>query len=83
MKKNGNTRDLISMSRWYYWLMGGGMGVLCSKHYLLQASPPSNSRLGPVIGWPSIHVIRRHRQVWLAGMLTGEWSRAGAGPSGL
>jgi L-rhamnose-H+ transport protein len=80
MKKNGNTRDLISKSRWYYWLMGSGMGVLWFGSIICYSlSTLKLGDLGPVIGWPlfmSSVVIAS----MLAGMLTGEWSRAGAGP---
>ena len=80
MKKNGNTGHLISKSRWYYWLMGGGMGVLWFGSIICYSlSTIKLGDLGPVIGWPlfmSAVVIAST----IAGILTGEWSKAGAGP---
>jgi L-rhamnose-H+ transport protein len=80
MKRNGNMRDLISKSRWYYWLMGACMGVLWFGSIICYSlSTIKLGDLGPVIGWPlfmSAVVIAST----IAGMLTGEWSRAGAGP---
>jgi L-rhamnose-H+ transport protein len=80
MKKNGNTRDLISKSRWYYWLMGACMGILWFGSIICYSlSTIKLGDLGPVIGWPlfmSAVVIAST----IAGMLTGEWSRADAGP---
>ncbi len=80
MKKNDNTRDLMAKGRWYYWLMGACMGVLWFGSIICYSlSTIKLGDLGPVIGWPlfmSAVVIAST----VAGMLTGEWSRAGAGP---
>jgi L-rhamnose-H+ transport protein len=80
MKKNDNVGDLTSKSRWYYWLMGACMGVLWFGSIICYSlSTIKLGDLGPVIGWPlfmSAVVIAST----IAGMLTGEWSRAGAGP---
>jgi len=81
MKKNGNTRDLI-IDEPLVLLADGRRAWECfgSEALSATASPPSNSEtLDRSIGWPlfmSSVVIAS----MLAGMLTGEWSRAGAGP---
>jgi L-rhamnose-H+ transport protein len=80
MRTNDNMRSLISRSRWYYWLMGICMGLLWFGSIICYSlSTIKLGDLGPVIGWPlfmSAVVIAST----IAGMLTGEWSRAGAGP---
>ena len=80
MKKKGNIGDLISRSRWYYWLMAILMGVLWFGSIICYSiSTIKLGDLGPVIGWPlfmSAVVIAST----IAGTLTGEWSKAGRGP---
>lgn len=80
MKKNGSTGRLIYAGRWYYWLMAAFMGVLwfgSIVSYSLAAV--KLGPLGAVIGWPlfmSCVVIVS----MVNGLITGEWTRAGARP---
>ena len=77
MKRNGNLRQLITNSRWYYWIMGMLMGGLWFGSIICYSiSTIKLGDLGAVVGWPlflSAVVIAST----LAGIMTGEWSRAG------
>lgn len=80
MKKNHNVSELAENARWYYPIMAMCMGVLWFGSIICYSlSTIKLGDLGPVIGWPlflSAVVIAST----IAGVLTGEWSRAGAGP---
>lgn len=80
MTKNHNVADLTARARWYYPIMAMCMGALWFGSIICYSlSTIKLGDLGPVIGWPlflSAVVIAST----VAGVLTGEWSRAGAGP---
>jgi L-rhamnose-H+ transport protein len=80
MKKKGNMAQLISRSRWYYWLMATLMGVFWFGSIICYSFATIRlGNLGPIIGWPlfmSAVVIASS----IAGVLAGEWSKAGRAP---
>jgi len=80
MKKNGNTAGFLGESRWYYWLMATFMGALWYGSIVLYSiSAMRLGELGTAIGWPlflSAIVVAST----VAGLLTGEWAKAGARP---
>jgi L-rhamnose-H+ transport protein len=82
MRKNGNTPQLTSNSRWFYWVMAALMGMLWYGSLVLYAISASRmGELGTSIGWPlflsSIVVAST-----TAGVLSGEWAGSGWRPLG-
>lgn len=80
MRKNGTTVTLIQAGRWYYWLMAALMGAFWFGSIVAYSlAAVKLGELGPVIGWPlfmsSIVIVSM-----FAGLITGEWSRAGRRP---
>lgn len=80
MRKNRTAGQLLSASRWHYWLTPALMGLFWFGSIMCYSlASVKLGELGPVIAWPlflSAVVIAST----IAGVVTGEWKNTGRGP---